>query len=102
MGTHYPSKEQVSSCINKHGKEYVKHHILGQKNKYMCKIKVTDVIEQVRKRNWTQARQPAYEKTDGHCVSPSGNHMKEKYLEEDRRYVETNWTTTGRVPSGKG
>ena len=33
MGTHHPSKEKASSRTNKDGKEYVKHHIPGQKNK---------------------------------------------------------------------
>ena len=37
-----------------------------------------------------------HETTDGDCVSPHGNLMKEKDLEEDRRDVgETNLTTTG-------
>ena len=55
MGTHHPSKEQVSIRANKDGKEYIKHHIPGQKNKYMGmrKTKVTYVIEQVRRRKWT-------------------------------------------------
>ena len=34
MGTHHPSKEQASSRTNKDGKEYVKHHIPGQKKTY--------------------------------------------------------------------
>ena len=29
--SHHPSKEQASSHTNKDGKEYVKHHIPGQK-----------------------------------------------------------------------
>ena len=33
MDTHHPSKEQASCRTNKDGKEYVKHHIPGQKNK---------------------------------------------------------------------
>ena len=38
---HHPSKEQASSRINKDGKgkEYVKHHIPGQKNKHLGKRK---------------------------------------------------------------
>ena len=44
-----------------------------------------------------------YKITDGHCVSPPGNPMKGKDLEEDRRDGrETNYTTTGRVLSGRG
>ena len=39
MGIHHPSKEQASSRTNKNGKEYVKHHIPGQKNKHMDKRK---------------------------------------------------------------
>ena len=31
MGTHHPCKEQASSHTNKDGKEYVKHHIPGEK-----------------------------------------------------------------------
>ena len=58
------------------------------------KTKVTDVIEQVRRRKWTWAghiRSARYEITDGHCVSPPGNPTKGKEPEEDRRDdVETN------------
>ena len=39
MGTHHPSKEQASSRTNKDRKEYVKHHIPGQKGKHLGKIK---------------------------------------------------------------
>ena len=39
MDTHQPSKEQASSRTNKDGKEYVKHHIPGQKNKDLGKRK---------------------------------------------------------------
>ena len=91
MGTHHPGKEQASSRTNKDVRE---------------KTKFTDVIEQIRRRKWTRAGQgtPAgHEVTDGHCVSPPENTKKGKYLEQDRRDVgETNWTTTGRVPSGRG
>ena len=31
MGTHHTCKEQYSIRTNKYGKEYVKHHISGQK-----------------------------------------------------------------------
>ena len=57
MGTHQSCKEQARSRTNKDGKEYVKHHIAGQKNKVWVreKTKVTDVIEQVRRRKWTWA-----------------------------------------------
>ena len=50
-----------------------------------------------------QGTSAGYEITDGHCVSPPGKTTKEKDLAEDRRDVgETNYTTTGRVPSGRG
>ena len=39
MGTHHPSKEQASSRTNKDGKECVKHHIPGHKNKHVGKRK---------------------------------------------------------------
>ena len=57
MGTHHPSKEQASSRTNKDGMEYVKHHLPGQKTNIWVrkKTKVTHVIEQVRRRNWTWA-----------------------------------------------
>ena len=64
------------------------------------KTQVTTVMEQVRRRKWTwQGSSAGYEITDGHFVSPPGNPTKGKDLEEDG---ETNWTTTGRVPSGRG
>ena len=34
-----PSKEQTSSHTNKAGKEYVKHHVPGKKNKHLGKRK---------------------------------------------------------------
>ena len=37
--THHPSKEQASNRTNKDRKEYVKHHIPGQKNKHLGKRK---------------------------------------------------------------
>ena len=37
MSIYHPSKEQAGSCTNKDGKEYVKHHIPGQKNKHLGK-----------------------------------------------------------------
>ena len=49
-----------------------------------------------------QGMSAGYEITNGHCVSPHGNPTKGKDIEEDRRDVgETNWTTTGKVPSGR-
>ena len=36
---HTSSKERTSSHTNKDGKEYVKHHIPGQKNKHLGKRK---------------------------------------------------------------
>ena len=82
-GTHQPSKEQAGSHTNKDGKEYVKHHIPGQENKYLGnrKTKVTDVIEQVSGPG--QGTSAEYEKTDGHCVPPAGNPTKGNDLEED-------------------
>ena len=67
------------------------------------KTEVTDVIEQVRRGSRPgQGTSAGYEITNGHCVSPPGNPMKGKDLEENRRDVgETNWTTTERVPSGR-
>ena len=38
-GNYLPNKEQGSSRTNKDGKEYVKHHILGEKNIHLCKRK---------------------------------------------------------------
>ena len=39
MGTLQTSKGQASRCTIKDGKEYVKHHIPGQKNKHLGKRK---------------------------------------------------------------
>ena len=41
MSNHHPNKEQASSRTNKVGNEYVKHHIPGQKHKYLGKAKYT-------------------------------------------------------------
>ena len=95
MGTHHPCKEQASSRTNKDGKAYyinVKHHIQGQKTNIWIreKTKVTDAIEQIRRRKWAWAghiRSARYEITDGHCASPPGNNTKGKDLEEDRRDI---------------
>ena len=59
MSTHHPSKDQASSRTYKYGKEYVKHHIPGQKTNTWVrkKTKLTDVIEKVRRRKWTWAGQ---------------------------------------------
>ena len=56
------------------------------------KTKVTDVIDKSEDGSGHgQGASAGYEKTDGHCVSPPGNHTKGKYLEEDRGDVgETN------------
>ena len=43
-----------------------------------------------------------YKITDGHCVPPSGNHMKGNNLEEDQQLDGENQTSTGRTPSGRG
>ena len=50
-------KEQASSNTNKDEKKYIKLHIPGQKNKHLGKrkTKVTNVIEEVRRRKWTWA-----------------------------------------------
>ena len=42
-----------------------------------------------------QGTSAGYEITDGHCVSQPGNTTNKKYLEEDE-------TSTGKVPSGRG
>ena len=57
MDTNQPGKEQASSRANKDGKKYVKYNIPGQKTNIWVreKIKVTDMIENVRKRTWTWA-----------------------------------------------
>ena len=50
------------------------------------KMKITDVIDQVRKRKWTWAWHVSRIQVNwGHRISPSGNHTKGKGLEEDRR-----------------
>ena len=88
MGTHHPSKEQTSSRKNKDGKEYVNITYRGRKTNIWVreKTKVTDVIEQVRRRKWTWA---------GHVSRIRDNRWtlhitnwkptKGKDLEEDRR-----------------
>ena len=38
-GTHHPCRQQASSRTEKDGKEYVKHHIPGKKNKHLGKKK---------------------------------------------------------------
>ena len=42
---------QASSRTNKDGKEYVKHHIPGQTNKYLGKRK-----DQSNRRDWTSQK----------------------------------------------
>ena len=78
-------KEESRQVVATKRSRYVKHHIPGQKINIWIreKTKVTDVIEQERKRKWTAG----YEITDGHCVSQPGNHTKGKdlVLEESRR-----------------
>ena len=61
--------------------EHQKHRLKKQK--------VTDVIEQVRRRKWTWAGHFSRirDNADGHCVSPHGNTMKGKHLEEGRQDV---------------
>ena len=50
-----------------------------------------------------QGTSAGYDITDGVRVSPPGDPLTGKDLEEDRRDVgETYHTTTGRVPSGRG
>ena len=85
METHRPSHEQASRT-NKDGKEYVKHHIPGQKNKHLGKRK--DQGHKNKSEDGSgpgQGTSAGYEITDGHCVSPPGNHTKGKNLEEGRR-----------------
>ena len=67
------------------------------------KTKVTLVIEQIRRPKCTWAVHVSRIRV-GQCVSPPGNPAKGTDLEEeDRRHGgETNKTTTGRVPSGRG
>ena len=54
MDTRHPCKEQASSRKNKDGKEYVKHHMPGQKNNRLGKRK-DQGHRQVRRRKWTWA-----------------------------------------------
>ena len=51
MGTHHLCKEQASSLTNKDGKENVKHHLPGQKNKHLGKKK-----DQGQRRDWTSQK----------------------------------------------
>ena len=46
MGTHHPCNEQTNSRTNKYGKEYVKHHIPGQKPSIW-------VVSRIRDNRWT-------------------------------------------------
>ena len=81
------SKNRLSAAQTKM-ERFVKHTYPDRKKNIWVreKTKVTDVIEQVRKRKWTWAGHvKAHEITDGHCGSPPGNTMKGKDLEEDRR-----------------
>ena len=58
---------------------YVKHNIIGQKNKHMDKRgQVTDgLLESQDGCGAGQGTSAEYEITNGHCVSPAGNHIKE-------------------------
>ena len=90
MGTYHPNKEQACSRRNKDGKEYVKHHIPGHNQNIWVreKKKVTDVIEQVRRRKWTWTGHVIRIRDNRwtlRIVSPPGNPTKGKDLEEDRR-----------------
>ena len=94
LGTHHPCKEQASSRTNKDGKEYVKHHIPGQRKTWSQTLfnKSEDGSGP------GQGKSAAYEITDGHPT-------KGKDLEEGRR--ETMERRTRRileagVPSGRG
>ena len=80
IDTRHPCKGQTSSCTNKGTKEYVKHHIPGQKNNHLGKSE--DVSGP------GQGTSAGYEITDGHCISPTGNPMKGKDLEEDGETLE--------------
>ena len=69
MCSHHPSKEKASSRTSKDGKEYVKHHIPGQKNKHLGKRK-----------DKCYRRDCISEKTEVDCVSQPANSTKGKYL----------------------
>ena len=76
MSTHHPNKEQAGSCTNKDGKVYVKHH--RKTNIWVReKTKVTTGLIKSEDRSGSgQDTSAEYKVTDGHCVSPSGNHRK--------------------------
>ena len=65
------------------------------------KTQVTNVIEQVRRRNRNWAWHVSRIRDNRWTLRITT--WKGKYLGEDRRDVgETKWTTIGRVPSGRG
>jgi len=51
MGSNHSCKEQAGSHTNKDGKEYVKYHIPGQKNKHLGKRK-----NKGHRRDWTSEK----------------------------------------------
>ena len=67
------AKKQASSRTNKDGKECVKHHIQGQKNKHLGKGKDTVTHTWLNKSQGGsghgQRTSAGYELTHGHCVS---------------------------------
>ena len=87
MGTHQPNKEQASSHTNKGGKEYVKRHIQGKQNLLGKGNKRSHTSFNKSENGTTPGHSTSaeYEITEGHCVSPPGNPMNEKDLDEDRR-----------------
>ena len=89
-------KEQDSSHTNKDGKEYVKHHIPGQKNKHLGKKKDTghraDLCKPGDGSGHGHGTSAGYEITDGHWKPyerkrPRGRAARRwKYeLDENRR-----------------
>ena len=103
MGTHHPSKEQATAAQTKMERSVLNITYWDRKtNMWVAeKTKVTDVIEQVRRRTWTWAGHVSRQPMDT-AYHPE-NHTNRKDSDEDRRdVVETNLTTTGRVPSGRG
>ena len=86
MGTHHPSKEQAAAAQTKMERSMLNIIYRDKKTNIWVreKTKVTDVIEQVRRPG--QGTSAGYEITE-----ITGNPMKGKDLEEDRRDVgETN------------
>ena len=86
MGTYPPCKEQASSHKTKMERSMLNITYRDRKTNICIrkKTKATDLIEQVRS-GPEQGTSAGYEITDGHCVSPPGNPMKGKDVEEGQR-----------------